>query len=452
MIRVGCPKVMKEFYSLKIRQIVNYFFHERWSFIFLCLYLMTEYVRPQTIYPLIDILPYAQVSILLALIATLLEGRGKSYPNEVNKLMLALSFLIILSSMLAYRPEVSFDHWIDFTQWLIIYFLIVRIVSNEKRFFFFMLLFLLFSFKMSQHGFLSWASKGFGWDSWGVTGSPGWFHNSGEFGIQLCIYIPLSIYFIIALKKYWGKFLFGFFLLMPITGVGSVIASSSRGAVVGLAAAILWMLLKSQHKIKTIIVVFIVGIILVAYTPEESKERFERSGNDPTSVMRMNRWVDGIDMMNTHPVLGIGYGNWMVYYPRHYYRPEIGNLGAYGLSHNIFIQAGSELGYTGLILYIMLIIYSFINNYRTRKMAQKLGNNYVYYMAHGLDAALVGFLVSASFVTVMYYPYFWINLAFVVSLNNIIRLEDKEAKNKDHDAEDLKADAVTRDSAKVELS
>lgn len=412
---------MLDFYSIKIRVLLNYFIHENLSFIALCAYLMFEYVRPQSIYSAIDILPFAQLFILLALIMSLLESRPQVQTNAANKLMFTLALVIILSSVFAYKPKISYAHWIDYTQWLIVYLLIIRIVSNEKRFFIFMLLFLLFSFKMSQHGFIAWASRGFAYTNWGVTGSPGWFHNSGEFGIQLCLFIPLSITFILALKKYWGKLKFGFFVLMPITGIGSIIATSSRGAMLGIACALLWMLLKSQHKIKTMIALTLVGMIFLAYTPEESKERFEASGSDPTSVMRLNRWADGVDMMNENPLLGIGYGNWMVYYPAHYYRPDIGNLGAYGLSHNIFIQAGSELGYTGLVVYVLLIFFTFVNNYRTRKMARKLDNDYLYFMAHGLDAALIGFLISGSFVTVMYYPYFWVNLAFTVALNNITK-------------------------------
>jgi hypothetical protein len=39
-------------------------------------------------------------------------------------------------------------------------------------------------------------------------------------------------------------------------------------------------------------------------------------------------------------------------------------------------------------------------------------------MAHGLDAALIGFLASGFFVTVLFYPFFWINLAMTVALYN----------------------------------
>ena len=39
-------------------------------------------------------------------------------------------------------------------------------------------------------------------------------------------------------------------------------------------------------------------------------------------------------------------------------------------------------------------------------------------MSHGLDAALIGYLACGFFVTVLYYPFFWINLAMTVALHN----------------------------------
>jgi hypothetical protein len=46
---------------------------------------------------------------------------------------------------------------------------------------------------------------------------------------------------------------------------------------------------------------------------------------------------------------------------------------------------------------------------------------FLYFLAYGLDGALVGFMVSGFFVTVLYYPYFWINLAMTVSLHESAR-------------------------------
>ena len=71
-------------------------------------------------------------------------------------------------------------------------------------------------------------------------------------------------------------------------------------------------------------------------------------GDDKTSVSRLTYWKDGLGIMRDHPVLGIGFNNWLPYYHR-YYNP-IGEL-----PHNIFIQAGSELGYTGLLAVVALM-------------------------------------------------------------------------------------------------
>jgi hypothetical protein len=42
-------------------------------------------------------------------------------------------------------------------------------------------------------------------------------------------------------------------------------------------------------------------------------------------------------------------------------------------------------------------------------------------MAHGLDGALIGFLVGGFFVTVLYYPLFCINLAMTMMLYHVTR-------------------------------
>ena len=66
-------------------------------------------------------------------------------------------------------------------------------------------------------------------------------------------------------------------------------------------------------------------------------------------------------MMRDRPILGIGYANWTKYHTVTY--------GYRMLPHNIFIEAGSELGYTGLVAFVGLIGCTFVLNRRTRKLA-----------------------------------------------------------------------------------
>ncbi len=153
-----------------------------------------------------------------------------------------------------------------------------------------------------------------------------------------------------------------------------------------------------------------------AVLPPEQKARFSTAGEDNTSISRTDRWKAGIEIANEYPILGIGYNNW-----NSYYGP---------LSHNIFIEAWSELGYTGLVAFLLLIAGTFRINYQTRKLlrAAQAPTPFMRHMAYGLDGALIGYLVSGFFVTVLYYPYFWVNLSMTVALHVTARGEVERAR------------------------
>ena len=94
--------------------------------------------------------------------------------------------------------------------------------------------------------------------------------------------------------------------------------------------------------------------------------------------------------------------------------------------HNIYLQAAAELGAIGLISFLLLILYAFINNARTRAMSKDFDNRLFFNVSYGLDAGLIGFLVAGSFVTVLYYPFFWVQIAMIAMLNNVTRLKYKQ--------------------------
>ncbi len=406
---------MRNLYAVKISAIWAAVRREPLSFWAINMYLLLEYVRPQTAYSTLNIMPWDKVFLVIALIALLGESRTVSVKNGTDKLIMLFLLAVLVSSVLATYTGISFSHFTDFFDWLVIYFLITRIVTTETRFFIFFLAFLVYNFKMSLHGFRSWAGRGFAWENWGVTGAPGWFQNSGEFGIELCVFFPLGYYFLATLWPQWGRIKRLFFLMFPLTTIASVAATSSRGAAFGLAGAVIFITAQSRHRVKAVFIAATVLGLLYLIIPPQSLARFYRSGEDKTSIERLVRWKDGISMFEKHPFFGIGFFNWDRYYASHYSTIH----GGFGLPHNIFIQAGSELGSFGLGVFIMLIIAAFVNNHKTRKLVPKSRNPFLHNTALGWDAAMIGFLVSGSFITVLYYPYFWIDLAFVVALRTI---------------------------------
>lgn len=395
------------------------FCRESLAFKFACIYLMFEYVRPQSIYTAIDFLPYGLLSLVGGFVVVLSSPVERSARVHGSKLLLLSVFFVhvLITIFFSRFPHAGVEQLSTLIGWILAYYLITKAVNTERRFVFFYVLFLLFSLKMSQHGFRSWLASGFAFNREGVTGAPGWFQNSGEVGIQMCIFLPMSLYFMLAGWNRWSTIQRAFVLLLPLTAIGTVVASSSRGAIIGSAAALLWMLSKSQYKVRGLVALSILAAVVLVALPSQFMSRFDTMGQDHTSQLRLEYWAFGWELMKQHPFLGVGYFNWYPTYAAHLL--EIGNLRSPEVCHNIFIQAGSELGFTGLALEFALVASTFVLNARTRKALNGSNSNQtLFLLSLGLDGGMIGYLISAQFVTVLYYPYQWIALALTVALHN----------------------------------
>jgi putative inorganic carbon (HCO3(-)) transporter len=190
-----------------------------------------------------------------------------------------------------------------------------------------------------------------------------------------------------------------------------MVATNSRGALLGGIAVGLWMLLRTRYRVRALVGLSALALVTIAVMPDETKQRFSSIGEDETSQSRLTYWRHGVEIFKEHPVTGIGYENWADYYLVHY--------GRAALSHNIFIQAGAELGSIGLVTLLGLIVSSFVVNYRTRKLVKNLGDRgkFISMTARGLDGAMIGYLASAFFVTVLFYPYLWFALGMTSALH-----------------------------------
>jgi O-antigen ligase len=393
------------------------FKQQRLSFYALMTYLLFEYVRPQSIYPVIAVLPWSFLSLVLAYVFYILKPEGTRLSSPGTTTLLLFTVVLLLSSFTAYSPPRSYATLNVFANWVLVYFAMVLILNNPQRWLLAFVAFLLFSFKMALHASRSWAGRGFSFDIDGVVGAPGWFYNSGELGIQMCILLPMSLAYILAYRQQWARRTRLFMWLIPLASVAAILGSSSRGAVLGAGAALVVFLSHSKHKVRTVVVLGSLAAVAWWSMPPEFASRFDTAGADRTSTERLDRWRAGIDMIERHPVLGIGYDNWAIYYPPHY-KP---GASSGELCHNIFIQAGAELGFAGLAALVGLILACLYMTMRARRQARLEGRPDLAVLAVGLDGALLGFLVSGFFVTVLYYPYLWIHLGFCASLYGTLR-------------------------------
>jgi O-antigen ligase len=417
----------RDLLALRVRSLWGFFRSEGLAFWAMCGYLVVEYVRPQQLIRAIYGAPLGEIVLVAALLAHVGSGRRLAMKGLGSWLLLLFSAVIVLSSLTAYRPGIAIGQWRLWFSWVVIFFLIINVVNTERRFVFFTLAWMICNYYMSQGGAKQFAFRGFRFASWGVTGAPGYFANAGEFGIEMCMFLVISWHYYLAARPYLNKWRKLFMLGMPATAILSVVGSSSRGALLGLAVLGAWELLRGKRPLRTTIGVAGLATAVWLVMPQQFKERFSGAGEDYTSVQRLVYWKAGLDMVAKYPVLGVGYANWTPYYADHYADPGASAWSLEGrvqLSHNIFIECMAELGYAGLGAFALLILGTLRINYQTRKFARAgpaPPNDFVILMAYSFDGAMISYLVCGFFVTVLYYPFFWVNLALTVALGAIAR-------------------------------
>lgn len=410
--QAGVNEVSGELLDVRLRSLWRALTRQGPAFWALNLYLFVEYVRPQSVWPALDVLPWGQAALGLAVLAVLSEPQVRRPFYLLDGLLVLFAVIVMASLVTAYQPSFGFEYISTFVNWLVLYFLVTRVVTSETRLLLLVCAFFLWSLKMSQFGAREFVLNGFRWRSWGVGGGPGWFQNSGEFGIQMVVFLAMAGPLLLLLRHRWPKWkTVAMVGLLPGTALASVIMSSSRGSQLAAAAVLGCFVLQSRYRLKGLVWAAVLLPLLWFITPAEQQARFEQMGEDNSSVTRLTYWRHGIEIMNDYPLLGVGYENWIPYY-RQFYNP-------WGqVPHNIFIEAGSEMGYLGLIAFVLLIIGTFVVNARTRRMARHLPvwGPFHRSLAFGLDAALIGYLIAGFFVTVLFYPFFWVNLAFTSAL------------------------------------
>lgn len=407
---------ISDFYFFKIGPLWRNFKSQHFSFWMICFYLIFEFVRPQSIFPVIDVLPWAQLFLIGSLLGVFIDPSVKHVKSIANVYIIFFSLFIVISVFTAFYPEVSKKYFMFFFGWIVVYFLITRIVNTKERFYIFLLIYIFAAGKIALGTTRVWAFRGFSFTSWGLTGPQGFFQNSGELSILMLMLFPLAFYLYQYLKDKVSKLERWLLLAFWICPILTVLGASSRGAQLALFIQMIVIFRKSVFRIKPLIGIIVLAIGLIYLLPEEQKERFSESGGDKTSQQRILYWENGWEMIKDYPLTGVGYFNFIPYFNQHY--PEDALYGRAELPHNIFIQVGTDAGLPALLFFCVIIGYCLKASLRMARGSYPL--DVANPLAAGLGMGVFGYVMAGQFVTVAYYPFLWVHLGFIVSLSSIL--------------------------------
>ncbi len=199
---------------------------------------------------------------------------------------------------------------------------------------------------------------------------------------------------------------YSFCILLPII---AVILARSEGAVLGIAAGLIFLGLINKTSRKWVGLSLVILLLVISFLPLVRDYIWQKATfQDLSGQLRVNIWQGTFSLIKVSPVLGVGLGGYQKLIPGYqepFYQPLSGQLVSvetHPYPHNIFLTIWCELGLAGLIIFCWILIKFFRDGFKKSKLV----NSHSFFVI-SLMGAMVTLIIHGCVDT----PYFKNDLA-----------------------------------------
>jgi len=400
---------------------------ERWgtrrahavSFAGLLVFTLVLYFRPQDYLPWLATAHIALLPAVFTLLAFLpsqlaAEGTLTARPREVS-LVLLLVASAMLSVPLAISPQTALEaFWDACLKNALTFIMFVNIVRTERRLRVMLYVALAVTALLCVMAINDYRLGNLGAEGYRVAGksTAAMFENTNDLGIHLVTMLPIALALLLGGRGLVRRALFG---VCAGLAVVTLVLTFSRGAFLGLLAsgALLAWKLGRRNRLLVFGAMGAVAVLFMALAPGEYWLRLA-SIFDPSldrfgsSQARAGLLEHSLVAAIANPVFGLGINN----FPLTSTRSQV--------SHNAYMQVASELGFAGAVVYTMFIVAPLkrLALIERETFAARRASKF-YYLSVGLQASLVGYMVSSFFVSVAFYLYIYYLVGYAVCLRRL---------------------------------
>lgn len=393
------------------------------SYAALFAFTLVLYARPSEFYPSAVTNSMALVLALMTLgffvpTQLALEGNITAPVLEV-KLALLFGLLGIASVPLAINPSEAWQEFSGtFIRCIVIFVVIVNVARTEKRLKGLLYLALGVSVWLSAGAINDYRLGLLTVEGYRVAGrGSGIFGNSNDMALFLVTMVPIAITLSLTTRNAIAKLMFG---AISVLMFGAIVVTYSRGGFIGVVVALGFLAwrLGNQRRLEILGAGFVLMLGFLLFAPGGYGLRLASiviPSLDPvgSADARRGELTRSLFVALRHPLLGIGMGN---------YASEMSYHGL--VTHNSYTQVAAEMGLAALCCYTMFIVSPL------RKLAQiareTFGaqvNSRFYYLAVGLQASLLGYMVCSFFASVAYLWYVFYLVGYAVCLRRLYESE-----------------------------
>lgn len=344
------------------------------------------------------------------------EGTLTMLSTEV-KCILALTFLALLTMLIGKDLANSWRVFNDnFVKAVLIFIVLVNVVRTRQRLMGLIWLSLSIGLYLSYTAITLYAKGEFKTEGYRVAVEVGGlFGNPNDMALHLVTMTPLAVVLGIASRNKLRRILY---FMMAGLFVAANMVTFSRGGFLGLivAAAVLAWKIGRKNRVNVLAASAFVGGIVVLAAPGNYGLRLLSifiPGLDPvgSSDQRKGLLFRSIFITLRNP-WGIGMGN----------SPLMNDNNLQW--HNAFMQIASELSIVALVVYLIFLTSPFRKLAAIERTLFAAGEyDWFYYLAIGLQASVIGFMVSSFFVSVAYNWFIYYLIAYAVAFRRIYQIE-----------------------------
>ncbi len=231
------------------------------------------------------------------------------------------------------------------------------------------------------------------------------YPDANFFASFLVLVIPVCVARLLAKAPIWNRLLA---LLALVLLFGGLILTASRGGLLAvlLALPILLVFLGTRARFRAL-VIGISGAVLAAFAlSDQLSQRFaflvSPSVAAPTTDVsvegRLASWEVALQLFRDHPLLGVGAGNFNVYYQDTALNLGLIFRGEGRSAHSLYLEALAEQGLVGLGLLLLVVVGAVFALFRLAARLAALGASTQAMDLRGFAVGLVAMLLARVFL------------------------------------------------------
>lgn len=270
-----------------------------------------------------------------------------------------------------------------------------------------------------------------------ITGDPNYFTASALVGL------PLALAFCSRSLPAWKRLCAAGCTLLTLVATAF---AASRGGMIGLLAMAAWYAWKKKHLGVFVLLLVLAAPPLLLWSRSPLNRLIDPSASDvKSSDTRLALWQAGLNMITQHPLHGIGLGEFKVEVEQY----AAGHKDLDHIAHNTYLALAAEMGLPALLLYLTMLAGAWFALARLRSAATtpvllpqrppavfwgeaarqkpaRIGPApadlpaWLAEAALGMQAAILGFSVSAIFLSAQYTKLFWLLIAVAATAANLL--------------------------------